>query len=301
MIREIVVPLVGREADPSGASEQALPYAQALAERLGANLVLVSVAGSGDELETRRTYLDSLLDDRPDRRLVPVVVVADDPAAAIVEITGNLENSIVILASHSRTGLKRMLLGSVALNVVLGTDRPVMVVPVAEQAPEHQGLPGMRRLLVPLEDSFMADAILTQAINTLGSEHLSLHLIDVIEPLSTRAGFMEGEYQSTVRQVATHYLNRVAEGLVEDGFDVEWQIRVGDPALEIATVAEESSADLIVMATHGRNGLGRFIFGSVGKHLAGSKPVPLLLLRPDEDNIDKARESALIVRSSTRN
>jgi nucleotide-binding universal stress UspA family protein len=300
MTREIVVPLVGREADPSGASEQALPYAQALAERLDANLVLVSVVESEDALEERRTYLDSLLDDRPDRRLVPVVVAADDPAAAIVEVTGNLKDAIVVLASHSRTGVKRMLLGSVALQVVLGTDRPVMVVPVAEHEPEHEDLPDMRRLLVPLEDSFMADAILTQAIDTLGPEHLTLHLIDVIEPLSTRAGFMEGEYHSTVRQVATHYLNRVAEGLSADGFAVEWQIRVGDPALEIATVAEDTGADVIVMATHGRQGLGRFVFGSVGKHLAGAKPVPLLLLRPDEENINQARESARIVRSSSR-
>ena len=300
MTREIVVPLVGREADPSGASEQALPYAQALAERLGANLVLVSVAGSEDKLEARRTYLESLLDDRPDRRLVPVVVAADDPAAVIVAITGNLEDSIVVLASHSRTGVKRMLLGSVALNVVLGTDRPVMVVPVADETPVRDGLPGMNRLLVPLEDSFMADAVLQGAVDTLGRDNLSLHLIDVIEPLSTRAGFMEGEYQSTVRQVATHYLNRVAEGVADDGFKVEWQIRVGDPAMEIANVAEDTGADVIVMATHGRNGLGRFIFGSVGKHLAGSNPVPLLLLRPDEENIDQARESARIVRSSSR-
>lgn len=145
----------------------------------------------------------------------------------------------------------------------------------------------------------MAEAVLQVATETLGAEGLSLHLIDVLEPLSTRAGFMEGEYRSTVRQVATHYLNRVSEDLQQQGFEVEWQIRVGDPAVEIATVARESEADLIVMATHGRNGLGRIIFGSVGRYLSGGIQVPLLLVRPGDDAIEQARAAASAVRASS--
>lgn len=299
MTREIIVPLIGPEHDPGRAAEQALPYARAMAARLGGNLVLVSVVDVDEKVEARERYLESLQDDHPDRRRLPVVVVSDEPADAIVSVAENLQDSIVVMASHSRTGLKRMLLGSVALQVVVATDRPVMVVPVSERPVASGVVPAMTRLLLLLDDSFMAAAVLQIAVDTLGPDDLALHLIEVLEPLSTRAGFMEGEYQSTVRQATTHYLNRVAEELESDGFDVEWQIRVGEPASEIATVARESGSDLIVMPTHGRQGLGRFIFSSVGKHLAESAPVPLLLVRPDEEMVDRARVAARVVRSSS--
>jgi nucleotide-binding universal stress UspA family protein len=297
MAPEIVVPLVGRELDPQGASEQALPYARALAKRLEANLVLASIVHAEQDVEDRRAYLDGLLDDDLEPRILSVVVVAEDPATAIVDLAHNLEGSVIVMASHSRTGLKRMILGSVTLQVVLGTDRPVMVVPVTGSPPEIDTLPSMRRLLIPLDDSFMAEAVLQTATATLGGDDLRLHLLDALEPLSTRGGFMEGEYQSTVRQVATHYLSRVAGELRAQGYDTEWQIRVGDPALEIATVAEEDESDVIVMATHGRSGLGRFIFSSIGRLLANATQVPMLLIRPDEEAIERAKAAARIVRT----
>lgn len=294
MPRSIVVPLVGPELDAAGAAEQALPYARSLANRLDADLRLLSVVPTNDMIASRERYLSDIGGEVGTCQ----VVVADEPADAIVALVDALDDAIVVMASHSRTGLQRMLLGSVALRVVLGTNRPVLVVPVSEHPVAQDSLPDITNLLLPLDDSFMADAVLRVAIDTLGPDGLALHLIDVIEPLSTRAGFMEGEYQSTVRQVATHYLNRVSHQLQEDGFLVEWQIRVGDPAAEIATVARESGSDLIVMSTHGRSGLGRLIFSSVGRHVAASGTVPLLLFRPDEDEIDRAREAARVVRTS---
>ncbi len=160
MTQEIIVALAGPEQDPERASEQALQYAHALAKRLDGNLVLVSVVDSAEAAPEREAYLQSLIDGWPHRRQLPVVVVSGDPAEAIAGIAENLENSIIVMASHSRTGLKRMLLGSVALQVVLQTERPVMVVPVSGQPPALEGLPGMSRLLLPLEDSFMAEAVL---------------------------------------------------------------------------------------------------------------------------------------------
>lgn len=75
-------------------------------------------------------------------------------------------------------------------------------------------------------------------------------------------------------------LRLVGEPLAAQGFTVAVAARFGEPAGEVLAVAQETHADLIAMATHGRSGLSRLVLGSVAERVLRQSLVPLLLVRP---------------------
>src|SRR2546428_666355 len=70
---------------------------------------------------------------------------------------------------------------------------------------------------------------------------------------------------STLRREARDSLRSVEDRLTTKGIRVATDVRIGDPAAEILAECDRTGADLIAMATHGRSGLGRLVFGSVAE------------------------------------
>jgi len=75
------------------------------------------------------------------------------------------------------------------------------------------------------------------------------------------------------------YLDTVREKLVEQGLSVDIEAHRGRASDEILRFADERSVDLIVMTTHGRSGIGRFIYGSVAERVLHGAKTPVLLIR----------------------
>lgn len=78
------------------------------------------------------------------------------------------------------------------------------------------------------------------------------------------------------------YLKGIAARVKEAGVEVRSEVRRGDVAEEILRHVEEAKADLIVMSTHGRSGLGRWVYGSIADRVLRHSPVPVLLVRATE-------------------
>ena len=78
---------------------------------------------------------------------------------------------------------------------------------------------------------------------------------------------------------AKRYLSEIERRLSKKGLRVRTRVTFGSPAEEILAAAQSTSADLIAMATRGRSGLGRALFGSVAESVLRSSPVPVLLIR----------------------
>ncbi len=70
------------------------------------------------------------------------------------------------------------------------------------------------------------------------------------------------------------------------GVEVDYKIVVGYAAEEIIALADEENADLIVMGTHGRTGIDRMLFGSVAEKVVKNASVPVLTVRPQEEDED---------------
>jgi nucleotide-binding universal stress UspA family protein len=78
---------------------------------------------------------------------------------------------------------------------------------------------------------------------------------------------------------ARTYLKKIGDKLRDKGIKVTSEVRVGAPAEEIIKFADEVKADIVVMATHGRSGIGRWIFGSVSGKVLREGNTPILLVR----------------------
>lgn len=142
-------------------------------------------------------------------------------------------------------------------------------------------------ILVPLDGSPRAEralhmaAAVAQHIITSQSAFVPLITLFRAIDLSTWMeidAFVDARAQATEK--ATHYLETQAEGLRKEGLAVETAVRLGNPAEEILTQIMARQVELVVMSTHGRSGLARWVLGSVAERVARSVPV-LVLLLPD--------------------
>lgn len=143
------------------------------------------------------------------------------------------------------------------------------------------------RILVPLDGSTLAEsAIATAAEMVRPGAAATLVLVRAAEA-HTFPGADATEAQVKVIQEAETYLAGVTERLKKQGLaNVETSVWYGPPAAAIVDAARARKADLIVMTTHGRGGLGRVILGSVAESVLRGTTTPILLLRASEAPIE---------------
>jgi nucleotide-binding universal stress UspA family protein len=126
--RTICVPL-----DGSPLAEQALATAQPIAARIGATLLLVCVV-TGDDIAEARKYLEGVAQRlRADRFNVQSHVVEGIPADQIIYVAQTSHADLIVMATHGRTGLRHLWLGSVATRVVHSAELPVLLVRVHQE------------------------------------------------------------------------------------------------------------------------------------------------------------------------
>lgn len=306
MSRSIVVPLVAPPLDVAKVSQQALPIARALVARSDAHVTLVSVVEvpreyaalvgalglessvRQDWVEERREFLEQIARTFPEGRAT-VVVRVGDPASEILDLIQGIDDPVVVMTSHVRTGLQRALLGSVAYRVVHEAECPTIVVPVSSEVTGSETA-RLQRILVPLDGSSFCEQAIEHVLTVLGPQGLELHLLHVIEPPTLHPGFTAQEYMAKAGDWATAYLAGVIERLGHRGITAEAEVRTGRVAEEIDRAAQDSGADMIAMATHSRRGLRRVVFGSVPERVLRETRVPLFLHHPTASvQVDAAR------------
>lgn len=140
------------------------------------------------------------------------------------------------------------------------------------------------RVLIPLDGSEPAEAILPFAEQVAGPLDAEVCLLRVVEPMPPMVGLGTGGVVGpdvlALRQAeAKQYLAQVAERLTGRGLRVQTRLTFGVPEVEILEVATAEKADLIAMSTHGRRGVRRALFGSVAEEVLRSAAVPVLLVR----------------------
>ncbi len=136
-----------------------------------------------------------------------------------------------------------------------------------------------RIVLVPLDGSRLAETALDAAVG-FAREGATLVLLRAAE---AHASLLMDPNEAQVAAVseADAYLAGVAERIRRAGAaDVATSVWYGPPAESIAEAAAYRKADLIVMSTHGRSGLGRLVLGSVAESVLRATSTPILMLRP---------------------
>jgi nucleotide-binding universal stress UspA family protein len=296
MFKHLLVPL-----DGSRLAEAALPVAASLAQGLQASVTLLHIverdpprAVHGDAHLTNPdealAYLEEVV-----RRAFASGIVAEchvhsaevgDVARSIVDHGEELAPDLVVMCTHGRGGLRGLLFGSIAQQVVGQGAIPVLLIPPA--ASRRPGSFACRRLLVALEGSSTHDEALQPAAELARALQAALHLLVVVPTLSTLAwdqaapGRLAPGTMSTLLEFeaerADDHIRQHEEALRAQGLQATVEVRRGDPSAVIVKAARRAEADLIVMGTHGRHGVDAIWAGSVTPKVSARSHLPLLLV-----------------------
>ncbi len=202
-------------------------------------------------------------------------VVEGDPSEEILRAADELGVDLVAMTTHGRSGLKRILRGSVAERVLRRCPRPLLLWNPTVLNTGEQRHEGFRRILVPHDGSELADRILDPAA-ALARLFDSAIVLFKVENFATDGG--RGKLR-TVEEVAASLLP-IQERLEAAGVrDVQVRAAIGGEADSILEALETQEIDLLAMTTHGASGASRWWFGSVAEALVRTASCPLFVLR----------------------
>jgi nucleotide-binding universal stress UspA family protein len=286
MIANILVP-----HDGSALSERALPYAASLARAASARLWLVHARPSTVPLLDPKHGLDpsamieSIAAHLRERGLKATArTMHGDAANVILDATVDMPADLIVMSTHGRGGIGRWLYGSIADQVLVRANVPVLLVPSGCDRPWSEG----RRLkiLVPLDGSDLSEAALGPArvlSRTIGADLLLLRVVEQEPDVLWSVNWVGVATYSAKPDdfgEARQYLEDLVTppGHADSANDT--LVETGDPSSAIQKIAQQESIDLIAMATHGRTGLARLTMGSVATTALRRTHVPVLLVRP---------------------
>lgn len=297
MFKHLLVPL-----DGSQLAETILPVVQTFAQALDATVTLLhvvepaapaSVHGDRHLLNEQeaRAYLERV---SAEMRAVNVnadihidVAVGGDVAKAIFAHGGELNCDLIVLTNHGHSGLKQVLFGSIAQQVLQSGEIPVLLVKVEQAAPPAPYR--CQKILVPLDSSPVYELALDTARELAKALSASLELVIVVPTMGTLSPERAATgilLPSSTRAMldlaengATEYLAQKITQMETSGVPVQTQVLRGDVPTQIVAAEQQSNADLIVMATHGRAGLDAFWSGSIAPKVLHRVRAPMLLLR----------------------
>jgi len=205
-------------------------------------------------------------------------VAADE----IIKLADEIHADLVIIPSHGRSGLDRLVFGSVCDKVLRLAKVPVLVV----KHPEHEALAAdgslsLKRILCPIDFSAFSHSALpaaTELAKQFGATLVLAHIAD--------ARFDYPEWNAQIALNNTQYLVEAAkENLARTakelaGVKTEIHVSVGVPHHAIVDLTRYGKIDLVLMPTHGRKGIAHALLGSVTERVARGANCPVLVVRP---------------------
>jgi nucleotide-binding universal stress UspA family protein len=277
--------------DFSPPSDAALSYARLLARTFDASLYLLHVTGAHTRSpRTAMNYpnpVSAALSELRDRLTAGegspdvtfVTIDAPDPAGQIVRTARSIDASLIVMGTHGRGGLARVLMGSVTEKVVRTAPCPVLTANSALRAPAK----GFRRILVPTDFSAPSDAALDCARRLAAGFGGSVHLLHVLGDVSG-SGLTGSELFATEPPEARSMRlidarDRLKHRITADDratLRATSEVIFGSPAQIIVDYAADNQFDLIVMGTHGRTGMAHLLIGSVAERVVRTAGCPVL-------------------------
>jgi nucleotide-binding universal stress UspA family protein len=291
MIDTILVPLDGSEL-----AEQILPYAKMLAAKTRAELVLLSAvvlvqtwlgasstsARWKEEAEKATSYLESVRQQISAVGRVRTKVMWGTAADCIRDTADTEGADLIAMTTHGRSGFPRLVMGSVAGEVLHTARQPVLLVRAGQGQPP--GEVNIKRILVPVDGSPLSASVLPFIESVAQRLDADLILERVVTPPVI---LYPGEVIPSALPVldeieaeARVYLDKLGETIKRRGIKVQEEVSVGYPAQAILDAADRYSADLLAMSSHSRSAVGRWLIGSTADAVVRQSHRPCLIVRP---------------------
>lgn len=212
---------------------------------------------------------------------VKLLVRMGDPGTQVCKLAEDMSCRLIIVPSHGRHGIDRVLLGSVAERIIRHCDCSVLVL-------RRDGKTGSKmevtddwcprkRVVVPIDFSQSTDATLNIALQLVDSRP-DIDVINVLprldDPLLIGSVVVSNEDRRANRQ------ETLERYLAESGHSgMGAHTIIGDPGTEITKYADSVKADLVLMPSHGYHGLQRLVLGSTTERVIRHSNSPVLVLR----------------------
>ena len=306
MYEKIVVPLDGSEL-----AETSLHYATQLAAKCGAELVLLHVCGPeechcgpeechvqplhGVYTQDTAELIGGRLKDigAKDARVTPVILVGD-PTIEILRYVEENNIDLIAMATHGRSGIRRWVMGSVAVRIHRCSPVPVRLIRALssdESAPEDWP---EKRILVPLDGSDRAEQVLPYVVVHAHMSDSEVTLLRVDEPPSILSDYPEASmpltWQEHVERATAHrreqcqlYVDSIAKDLRGKEINVKSECILGENASqEIIDYVFRNRPNLVAITTHARCALSAWPIGSTADKIIHATSSPILLVRPSQ-------------------
>lgn len=303
MFQKILVPLDGSEL-----AEQALEPAHRLAEAANGELLLLSVpylkhlfvhevAGyallwpeqsMSHTYQELSAYLQSLQEHYPHTGCRWITQIVEGDEASVIVDTAVAQNvDLIVMSTHGRSGFSHWYFGSVTEKVLQSAPCPVLV--LREARP-------FRHVLITLDGSRLSERALLPGLALANSFAANVTLLRVEEPEELDPAFMrelDMQEAGLGRQAYDEFYFRTENYLAEIAErhqplchqPLKQLVMAGSPAQEILAAIENSDVDVVVMATHGRTGLRRWVFGSVTEKVMRHVRGGVLIVRPPNSDL----------------
>jgi nucleotide-binding universal stress UspA family protein len=286
--RKVLVPLDGSEL-----AERAIPYAKTVAKTKGSEVILFTVSIAFIEQLDRpmKAYLELNSKELQSHGIKASTAIAyGDVADEIISFADKNNINLIIISTHGYSGIKRWVLGSIARKVLYGTCAHVLL--IKSKAPKVSKVE-LKKLLLPLDGSAFSEAPIPFAEElTKGTEAEIILTVISEPPLVPSYGERPinptwEKYRDTLwaemQKQASEYIEKIKTRLEKQRVKVKSQIipgELGKVAESIMQVAQKENVDLIAMATHGRTGVSRWVYGGITNRIVEQSLQPVLLIRP---------------------
>lgn len=198
------------------------------------------------------------------------------PPDTILEYGADHEIDLIAMGTHGRSGLDRLLLGSVTERVLRSAESPVLSVSPDDRRPPE----AYDNVLIPTDGSDQAEVAAGHGIDIADKFDGRIHAFNVVDVTglagAADAGYLLDSVVEGLEEVGQQATDMVAAMAREVGVESVSSIEQGTPHREILEYVESHEIDLIAMGSHGRTGLDRLLLGSVAERIVRSADVPVL-------------------------
>jgi len=286
--KKILVPLSGSEL-----AEKALPYAKSIAKLKKSQVILFAVSltifvDRRDRLFS--SYLEVNAKELNTEGIKTTTATSyGDVAEEIVKYANNNKIDLIVMATHAYSKAKQWMFGSVTQKVLYGTEIPVLLM----KSKSLEVSAEFNRILVPVDGSSFSESVfpyVEELTKKTNREVLLLHICEQpivpsygSHPINSTWKKRRDDMWGEMEKLSTSYLKKTVAALKKKGVKVKSRVikaQTGEVVQTITQVSKEENIDLLVIATQGRAGVSRRVYGSVANRIVEELSQPILLIRP---------------------
>lgn len=138
-------------------------------------------------------------------------------------------------------------------------------------------------ILFPTDGSDYADSVLPYALQIASEHDATIHILNVADTGRDSVATIRGEVIDTLVEDGRRIVESATARANDDGVSVVPEVLQGTPHSAIVDYSDQSHIDCIVMATHGRRGLHRYLLGSVTERVINTASTPVISVNPDRN------------------